>query len=235
MAAPDHAGLIAALDGFEDDFPNHQELIPQMVRMRLEAWRDGGNFEAAVADAESHAALLLADLGAAATEDLAGSFIRAGARSAGQGDRAASDHAQRVAAALYAALAAEPGTGARTKLTLARLRENAGRIDEAETLYEAILADGAVSTTALRGLARIAEARGQTDEALVRWERLGDVVQPGDLPWFESHYERARVLVERGDGRDACRLLGGLRAAMPGLQDADLRERLNELHGRACG
>lgn len=232
---PDHAGVGTALDEFEERYPSQRELLPQVVRMRLEAAREAGDFAMGLQQAEAHAALLLADLGTNAIEDLAGSFIRAGARRAGEGNRAASDTAQAVAAALYAPIVGQGDAPARTQLTLARLRENAGRLDEAAALYAAVLEASAVSTTALRGLARIAEARERYDDALGYWVKLGAAGKPGDLPWYESHYEQARVYDARGDAASSCKLLGGLRAAMPGLQDAVLREKLNALYERVCG
>lgn len=234
LTPPDHEGIIAALVEFETKYPQQAELLPQVVRLRLEASRDSGGFALALDQAEKFAALLYADLDAVAVEELAGSFIRAGARRAGEGDRAASDTAQRVAAALFAPVVAAGEAGARTKLTLARLRENAGELDVAAALYREILDSSQTSTTAVRGLARIAEAQERHDEALQYWSKLGEVVNPGDLPWYESHYERARVLEQRGAAAAACELLGSLRAAMPGLQDAELREKLTGLYERSC-
>lgn len=231
---PDHDGIIAALAEFETKYPQQAELLPQVVRMRLEASRDSGAFALALDEAKKHAALLLSELDAVALEEMAGSFIRAGARRAGDGDRAASDTAQRVAAALFAPVVAAGEAGARTTLTLARLRENAGELDAAAALYREVLDSSQMSTTAVRGLARIAEARERYDEALEYWSKLADAVNPGDLPWYESHYERARVLEQRGDAAAACELLGSLRAAMPGLQDTEMREKLTGVYERSC-
>jgi len=236
LAQPvDHAGIVAALAEFEERYPSHAELLPQVARMRLEAWRETGEFALAAAEAERHGEVLITALGGAAIEDLAVGFVRAGARLASPDDKQASDAAQRVAAVLYERLVASEDAGARTKLTLARLRENAGALEEAVALYSEVLADSAVSTTALRGLARIAEAQNRYDDALGYWKRLGEAVKPGDLPWYESRYEQARVEDHRGDGAAACKILEALRPAMPGLLDDDLRSKLTTLYDRICG
>lgn len=230
----DFSGIVAALQGFEDKFPGQSELFPQVARLRLEAMREGGDFAGAREQIEKFGDLLLADLGAGAMEDAAVAFIREGARRSGEGDKDASAAAQQVAMAIYERLAQRDEAGDRTRLTLARLRENAGDLDAAAKLYAEVLAGEKVSTTALRGLARIAEERGNLDEAKQQWVRLGEAVRPGDLPWYESHFEQARLDDKQGNGAAACELLEGLRPAMPGLTDQDLRSKLSELYDRVC-
>ncbi len=230
----DYRGIVAALAGFAEKFPGQSELFPQVARLRLEAMRELGDFAGAKEQIDKYGDLLLEDLGAGAMEDAAVAFIREGARRSGEGDKSASAAAQQVAMAIYERLAQRDEAGDRTRLTLARLRENAGDLDAAETLYTEVLAGETVSTTALRGLARIAEERGNLDEAKQQWVRLGEAVRPGDLPWYESHYERARLDDKQGRGAAACELLEGLRPAMPGLTDQDLRSKLSELYDRVC-
>jgi len=235
QAEPDHAGVVAALDDFEAQYPGQAELLAQVARLRLEALRELGEFAAARAVVEGHGDALLAELGAAAMEEIAVTFIRAGARRSGEGDKSANEAAQRVALAVYERLGGADEVGTRTKLTLARLHENTGDLDAAAALYGEALAGEKVSLAALRGLARIAEAQQRLDDALGYWRRLGEAARPGDLPWYESSYEQARVTELRGDKAAACEILEKLRPAMPGLGDQDLRAKLTEIYDRACG
>jgi Tfp pilus assembly protein PilF len=230
----DYKGLVAALDGFEEKYPDEKELFAQVARLRLEAYRDLAGFAAAKALVERHGDLLLADLGAGALEEAAVAFVREGARRSGEGDKAANEAAQQVALVIYARLAQQDDAGERTRLTLARLRENTGDLDGAAALYAEMLQGEKVSTSALRGLARIAEEKGDLGTALEYWRKLGEAVRPGDVPWFESHYEQARVTDLRGDKAGSCAILEKLRPAMPGLSDQDLRGKLTGLYDRVC-
>ncbi len=229
----DPAAIVAALDGFEDRHPDEKELLPQVVKLRLEAMLDGGDFAGALAQVQRHGAVLLETLGAGGVEDLAVSFVRAGARRSGDGDKLANAPAQQVALALYDLVGGAPGSS--TQLTRARLRENSGDLDAAEALYREAAGVERSAPSALRGLARIAEKRGQIDAAIADWQRLMGLVRPGDLPWYESRYEVARLLDAKGDAATACTQLTELRPAMPGLQDDDLRQKLSQLYEKVCG
>ena len=59
-------------------------------------------------------------------------------------------------------------------------------------------------------------------------------MRPGDRPWYEGHYQQARIAFRRNDAKAACAMLEELRPAMPGLSDMDLRAQLTELYGQAC-
>lgn len=229
----DPAAIVAALAGFEDSYPEETELLPQVVKLRLDALRELGDFAAARVQVERHGPILLATLEARGVEDLAVAFVREGARRSGAGDKQANEPAQQVALALYGLVGGKAGSS--TQLTRAKLYENTGDLKQAAALYEEALGVERSAPSALRGLARIAERQNQLPQAISHWQRLGTLVRPGDLPWYESQYEVARLTDATGDTQAACTALTALRPSMPGLQDADLRQKLAQLYDKTCG
>jgi TolA-binding protein len=228
---PDYPGVVEALAGFEKRYPEHTDLLPQVVRLRLAAFQHLGRFTDAEAEVRARGALLLASAGAPAIEELAIGFIRQGARN---GDAGAAQAAQQVAVRLYEQLTSDEDTSARTKLTLARLYENTGEPKKAAAMYAESLQANANSAAALRGLARIAEAEHRIADALGYWERLEQSVRAGDPAWYEAHYQAARLTQAMGKKQDACALLAQLKPAMPGLADADLRKQMDALYQQVC-
>ena len=87
----------------------------------------------------------------------------------------------------------------------------------------------------MRGLGRIAEAEKQLPDAIGYWQQLGKAVRAGDAPWYESSYEVARLTQAMGKKKESCDQLEQLKPAMPGLSDADLRKKLDELYKQVCG
>jgi TolA-binding protein len=229
----DHQAVLAALAGFEDKYGVQEELMPQVVRIRLEMYQALGRFADADAEVKAHAAEI-ARLEPAQVEQLAVGFIREGARRHGRGDTAANEAAQQVALRFYEGLAGEEAPSVKTQLTLARLYENTGKPDKARELYQQVIDAKGDSSSALRGLGRIAEGEKRLDDALGYWKRLVAGTRPGDFPWYESSYEVARLTHAQGKTEDACRLLEEMKPTMPGLSDADLRSKLDVLYKQAC-
>jgi tetratricopeptide (TPR) repeat protein len=223
------------LAGFEKSYPQQADLLPQVVRLRLQAYQRLGRFADAEAEVKAHGPLLLSSLGTAGIEELAVGFVREGARRKGQEGDAANQAAQQVALRLYEQLTTESEGDAKTTLTLARLYENTGEATKAEQFYKDVLQADANSTAALRGLARLAEARGRPAEALGYWQRFSGAVRPGDAPWYEGKYQVARLTGATGKKKEACDQLEELKPAMPGLSDVELRKQLNELYRQTCG
>jgi len=226
-------GVLAALAGFEDKDGAQDDLLPQVVRLRLEAYQALGRFADAEAEVRKHSDVI-AKLDPAQIEQLAVGFIREGARRSGRGDKAANEAAQQVALRFYETLATDESPSARTQLTLARLYENTGRVDEARDLYAKVIEDRGDSVAALRGLARIAEAQNKPDAAIGYWKKIVAGTRPGDYPWYESSYEVARLTHTLGNDDEACRQLNELKPAMPGLSEADLRTKLDALYKTVC-
>jgi tetratricopeptide (TPR) repeat protein len=233
--APDDAAVLEALADFETTYPAEQDLLPQVVRMRLTAEQHLGRFGAAAAEVQAHGPLLVAKLGVPAVEDLATAFLRAGTRHSDGGDAAADRGAEEVALGLYEQLRAAGKGDAGTRLTLARLYENTGALDKAKTLYAGRLQADPHSTAALRGLARVAEAQQQLDSAVGYWQQLGKSARPGDAPWYEANYQVARLTDRLGKRQASCTLLNQLKPAMPGLSDVNLRKKLDALYKQVCG
>ncbi len=231
---PNDQGIIDALARFDTLYPDQNDLLPEVVRLRLVAFQHVGSFTDAEAEVRAHGQLLLASAGAPAVEELAVGFIREGARRNGQGDAAANHAAQEVALRLYEQLVSESDAGSKTKLTLARLYETTGEWQKAAAIYSESLQANAGSPTALRGLARITEAEKRTADAISYWSRLGKTVRAGDAPWYEASYQVARLTHAMGKKKEACEQLEQLKPAMPGLSDADLRKKLDELYQQAC-
>ena len=225
--------VVAALAGFEDKYGPQDDLLPQLVRLRLEAYQSLGRFAEAEAVVRKHGAVI-AKFEPAQVEQLAVGFIREGARRSGRGDKAANEAAQQVALRFYETLSAGESTSAKTQLTLARLYENTGKLDKARELYTKAIADSGDSVSALRGLARVAEAEHKNDEAIANWKKIADGTRPGDYPWYESRYEVARLTHAQGNDTEACKQLNELKPAMPGLSEADLRAKLDTLYKTAC-
>ena len=231
---PNDAAIVEALAGFEKKYPEEPDLLPQVTRLRLAAYQHLGRFADAQAEVRAHGQSLLVSAGPQTIEDVAVGFIREGARRNGKGDHAANQAAQQVALRLYELLATDSDGSSKSKLTLARLYENTGEADKAATLYSEVLKADANSLAALRGLGRTAEAQAHTAEALGYWQQLVQAVRPGDAPWYEGNYEVARLTAAAGKKQQACTRLDEMKPAMPGLSDADLRKKLDDLYQRTC-
>ncbi len=231
---PDDAAVVTALNGFEKNYPEQKDLQPQVTRLRLTAYQHLGRFAEADAEVKAHGPALLASAGLPAIEDFAVAFIREGARRNSKGDPAANQAAQQVALHLYELLVSENEGAGKAKLTLARLYENTGELDKSAALYREILAASPNSPLALRGLGRIAETQRRYPEAIQYWQQLAGAVRPGDAPWYEGNYQVARLTDVTGKKKESCQLLQQLKPAMPGLSDADLRQKLDTLYQQVC-
>lgn len=227
----DFAGMVEALAEFEERFPRQTDLLPQVVRLRIEAYRELGDLGAVRSELARFGDDLLATLGPEALEKIAVGLIRQGARSGGG---VVNEEAQKAAIEIYRRLAGADGARARVSLTLARLLENTGAVLEAKGVYEKALANNPKSLSAQRGLARIAEAEGRHDDALDRWRTLSETVRAGDVVWYETNYEVARLEEVVGRTSDSCATLEAIRPSMPGLQDPELRAKLSTLYDQVC-
>jgi tetratricopeptide (TPR) repeat protein len=234
QSEPQDAAVLAVLADFEKKYPEQKDLLPQVTRLRLAAYQHLGRFGEAEAEVRAHGPLLLASAGAPAVEDLAMGFIREGARRHGKGDAAANQAAQQVALHLYELLVSDSEGPSKATLTLARLYENTGELDKSAALYAEILKTNASSPIALRGLGRIAEAQNRLADAVNYWRQLASAVRPGDAPWYEGNYQVARLTHAMGKKKESCALLREMKPAMPGLSDADLRKKLDNLYQQAC-
>ena len=59
-------------------------------------------------------------------------------------------------------------------------------------------------------------------------------MRAGDAPWYEANYEVARLTSAMGKKKEACEQLDQLKPAMPGLSDADLRKKFDDLYKQTC-
>lgn len=234
QAQPDHARIAVTLDGFEKQYPDLQDLLPQVVKLRLLALQQLGRFPEATAEVKRHAGLLAAHNEPRVIEEMAGGFIRAGANRKNSEGAEAYTNAEQTALALYELLIGGSETGVKTKLTLGRLYENTGELDKSAALYRECLEANPGLLPAMRGLARIAEAQQRLPEALAQWQSFTKTTRGGDLTWYEGNYETARLTEATGHKKEACNQLDQLKPAMPGLTDADLRAKLNQLYEKAC-
>jgi TolA-binding protein len=234
QAEPNDQAILDALSGFEQKYPEQKDLLPQVARLRLAAYQHLGRFADAAAEAKTHGQLLLASFGAPAIEELAVGFVREGARRNGKGEAGANQAAQQVALQLYEQLASDSEGSTKTKLTLARLYENSGELKKAQALYTESLQANADSPAALRGLARIAESEKRLGDAIGYWQQLEKAVRGGDAPWYEANYEVARLTQAMGKKQESCNQLEQIKPAMPGLSDADLRKKLDQLYKQVC-
>lgn len=232
---PNDQVIVDALAGFEQKYRDQTDLAPQVARLRLAAFQHLGRFADAETEVKAHGQLLLASLGAPAIEELAVGFIRDGARRNGKGEAGANQAAQQVALRLYEQLASDNEGSDKAKLTLARLYENTGELKKAAALYTESLQSNTTSAAALRGMGRIAESEKRFADAVGYWQQLGKSVRPGDAPWYESNYEVARLTQAMGKKKDSCDLLEQLKPSMPGLSNAELRKKLDELYKQVCG
>jgi hypothetical protein len=219
---------------FDQRFPQQKDLLPQAVRLRLGALATLNRFAEAEAAVQQFGATLQAEQRNEAIETLAATYAKAAPRRRAEGDVPGSEAAARTALALYG-LAGDSGGGVKQQLAMAALRESTNDWAGAARIYHQVLAADPNSLLAVRGLARAAEAQGQTAEALKQWAAYGAKTRPGDLPWYQSEYQQARLQLAAGDKQAACARLTKLRPAMPGLTDADLKRQLNEVYGKACG
>jgi TolA-binding protein len=231
---PNDQAVLDALAGFEKKFPDEQDLLPQVVRLRVSAEQHLGRFSDAEAEVRAHGPLLLSTFGTAAIEDLAVGFVRAGAQRKSTAGAAANQAAEHVALQLYELLVADSDGNSKTKLTLARLYENTDQLQQAADLYAEILRATNDSPAALRGLGRIAEAEKRLPDALGYWQQLTKLTRGGDVGWYEGQYQVARLTQAIGKTQESCNQLTQLKPAMPGLKDADLRQQLDALYQQVC-
>jgi TolA-binding protein len=231
---PNDSAVLDALAGFERKYPEQQDLLPQVARLRLTAEQHLGRFADADAEVKTHGQLLLASLGTPGIEDLAVGFVRQGARRKGTDGDAANHAAEHVALQLYELLVSDTEGTAKAKLTLARLYENTDQLKKAADLYGEILRVNGDSPAALRGLGRIAEAEQRLPDALGYWQQLTKAMRGGDVGWYEGQYQVARLTQAMGKQRESCAQLEQLKPAMPGLSDADLRKQLDALYQQVC-
>ncbi|MCK6555299.1 tetratricopeptide repeat protein [Candidatus Binatia bacterium] len=227
------AEVLRALAGFETSYPEEKDLLPQVVRLRLEADQRLGRFAEAQSEVATHGAVLVGGLGRQGIEELAVGFIREGARRRAREGDGVNDAAQKVALGLYELLADGADGSGKTALTMARLYETTGDLKKATDLYNEVQQKGP-SPAALRGLARIAEAEKRPAEAIERWRQFTALARPGDAPWYEGQYELARTTALSGDAKGACAQLDKLKPAMPGLSDVELRRKLGDLYDQTC-
>ena len=160
--------------------------------------------------------------------------MREGARRKNAEGAAVNQAAEQVALQLYELLVTDSDSSSKRTLTLARLYENTDQLKKAADLYGEILRSNSDSAAALRGLGRIAEAENRLPDALGYWQRLTKVMRGGDAGWYESQYEVARLTNAMGKRQESCDQLQQLKPAMPGLSDADLRQRLGALYQQVC-
>jgi len=231
---PQEQLVLDALAGFEKKYPDQQELLPQVVRLRLNAEQHLGRFSEAEADVKAHGQLLRSTYGTAAIEDLAVAFVREGARRKSKEGAAVNQAAEQVALQLYELLVSDSESSSKSKLTLARLYENTDQLKKAADLYGEILHANGDSTAALRGLGRIAEVEKRLPDALGYWQQLTKLMRGGDVGWYESQFEVARLTQAMGKKQESCEQLEQLKPAMPGLSDADLRKQLDTLYQQVC-
>jgi pentatricopeptide repeat protein len=226
--------VLDALAGFEKTHPDQQELLPQVVRLRLTADQRLGRFGDAEAEVSAHGPLLVPAFGTAAVEELAVGFVREGARRKNKEGAGANQAAEQVASQLYQLLVTDSDGSNKSKLTLARLYENTNQLKKSADLYGEILRANGDSPAALRGLGRIAEAEKRLPDARGYWQQLIKVMRGGDVGWYEGQYEVARLTEAMGMKQESCTQLEQLKPAMPGLSDADLRKQLDVLYQRVC-
>ncbi len=228
--------VAVSLADFGQRFPQQPELLAQAARLQLSALLQLGQFPEAEQVVMQNADALAKENRPDAIEGLAVSYAKAGTRRKTQGDAAGAATAARVALALYSVLDGAGTSGdTKQKLSVARLYESTNNWEAAAGIYRAVLQADGNSLVALRGLAHAEEAQGQTADALAHWLAYTQKSRPGDPGWYQGQYEQARLLLAGGDRKKSCDLLTGLRPSMPGVTDADLRGRLNELHKQACG
>jgi len=201
--------------------------------LRMVAYQSLGRFSDAAADAKAYGQLLVQTYGPKEVEDLAVAFVREGAKRNGT-DPTANQTAQQIALALYEQLPADGDGKSKKQLTLARLYENTGEAQKAESLYREALTNSTDSLPALRGLARITEAEKKLPDALGFWQQLSKAARPGDAPWYEGQYEVARLTNALGKQQESCDQLQKLKPAMPGLSDVELRGKLDDLYKQVC-
>jgi len=227
--------MLAALADFERRYPAQADLFAQVVRLRLGALQRLERWAEAEREVTQSAAVLREEGKAEALEKLATGFVKAGVRRKVRGEEEAAKQAEQVALRLYEVMDAGSSGDNKQKLTLARLYQSNDEFEQAEKLYKEILQAQPATLPALRGLAHMAESRKQLDAALAYWKKYTETVRPGDPPWYDGHYQQARLTMARGDKAGSCKQLRDLRPAMPGLGDSELRQQLNALYAKACG
>jgi len=227
---PDHAAVIALLDGFEKRFPDARALAPSALELRLRARVAAGDLAAAGPDLDAY--LAAAD----GSDTTRRSVALLGRDLAGRAERAGGDAgalAGAMARKVYGWLVRDGGNAA-DRLTLADLTLRAGDAAGARRLYEQVLADTPGSMEALRGAARAADAAGDPEAALAYWRRVVDASTTGGTSWYEARLAQATLLA--GDGRraQACDLIHASRGRATSAGADMLDARLRAMEPEVC-
>jgi tetratricopeptide (TPR) repeat protein len=226
--------ILVLLKDFEKTYPNRSDLFGAATRFRLDALERLGRYQEAEAELKAHGAALAGPDYAEARDALAQRFLRDSGRAINKQDQQGAQAAQAVALQLLEMGLGQGGAADKKQLTLARLYLETGETEKAKQAYEQVLAADPKSVVALKGLARLAETAKQPN-AVDAWVRYGAVTTPGDPAWYDAQYEIARAALAAGDKKRSCDILTQVKTAIIGLGDKDLRQKLNQLFGEACG
>ncbi|GIW40697.1 MAG: hypothetical protein KatS3mg076_1274 [Candidatus Binatia bacterium] len=221
---------LRVLDGYERRFPEREDLLPAVVRLRLEALAELGRFSEARTWLEKPSAAFWKQVEPELLESLAERFRRAANRFRGPDARTAREIALHL-------LGVAERAGAQDEIAFRRaeLYEENGQWQEAAQLYRRLGDHPRLGRRALAGLGRVLERSGDFEGAETAWRALAERSSPGDAVWYEARYEVARLLVARNKADEACKFLRDLRPAWVGLGNPELRRKFEELRSSACG
>jgi tetratricopeptide (TPR) repeat protein len=227
--APDHAVVLALLDGFETRYPDAKDLHSSALELRLGARVASGQTDGAEKDLDAFLALPPdADRRrtlARVARDLATRAERAGPAEGGT--------ALALARKAHRALVERDGsTGDR--ITLAQLELRAGDAASARRLFEEVLKSDPASAEALRGAARASAAAGDRENALAYWRTVLDASPTGGTAWYEARVAQVTLLAEDGRRAQACEILRSSRGRATSAGGDTLEARLRELEPTVC-
>jgi tetratricopeptide (TPR) repeat protein len=227
--APDHAAVLALLDGFETRYPDARDLHSSALELRLGARVASGQTDGAEKDLDAFLALPPdADRRrtlARVARDLATRAERAGPAEGGA--------ALALARKAYRALVERDGN-AGERITLAELELRAGDPASARRLFEEVLKSDPTSAEALRGAARASAAAGDREHALAYWRTVLDASPTGGTAWYEARVAQVTLLAEDGRRAQACEILRASRGRATSAGGDTLEGRLRELEPTVC-
>ncbi len=227
---PDQGAVVELLDGFEQRYPDVQDLHPRALELRLAARVATGRLEEASRDLDAFLALR------AGAAERRGTLARVGRELATRTERAApAEQAPALALArkVYTVLVRESGD-AGSRIVLADLDLRAGDAAAARALYEEVLKTDGASAEALRGAARAAAAQGDRAHALAYWRSVLDASPPGGTAWYEARVAQVTLLAEDGQKAQACELLRAARGRATSAGGDQLEARLRAMEPRVC-
>ena len=230
------------LEGFETDYPHMSNNFDDVMRWRLGALEQTGQYAAAEADISALTApgrrppLSVDYLKALGLE-----LWKRSKDSAEQGDKEGSLADAKLTAQLYGwfetqviegKMNAKSLTGTLSILGEAYVMTN--DLARAKMIFAQVVKAAPESPDANAGLARLAQADHDYRRASDLWTRVESEAAESDDLWYEARYNLALIYAGDGNVNAACHKLAETRSEHPSLGSPEIKQRWDGLQRKLC-